>query len=134
MSSTVRPDRSPCWVEKEVERAPVLELPRPDPQHLVAQTAHDLESGLVGPVHGAVEALPAERLQIELTGCRAIEEAAELLLELLDHTRRVVDERPRELLVVQVLAALERVAEMRLGGVALAEHRVEAALHHARAT
>ena len=73
-------------IEEEVERTPVLELACPDPQHLVAQAAHDLEPGLVGPVHGAVEALSAERLQVELAGCRAVEEAAELLLELVDHT------------------------------------------------
>ena len=76
---------------------------------------------------------PPNGFRSSCAGCRAVEEAAELLLELVDHTRRVVDERPRELLVVAGTAALERVVEMRLGGVAVAEHRVETALHHARA-
>ena len=63
----------------------------------------------------------------------AVEEAADARLELVDDARRVVDERPGELLVVEELAALERVLEMQIDRVARIEHGVVAALDHPRA-
>src|SRR5205823_5937703 len=63
----------------------------------------------------------------------AIEEAAELVLELVDALDRERHQLPRELLVGQPFAALDGVHEVALDGVFGGERDVVAALDHARA-
>src|SRR6266446_7472239 len=77
--------------------------------------------------------LTGERLLMDPSPGRPIEEAAVARLEL-EHPRRSFhDEGPHELLVVDPAAAGERVEEVRVERVGLGEHGVVAALHHARA-
>ena len=84
-------------------------------------------------VHGAIERLPGERLLVDRAVGVAVEEAAELVLELMDALDRDVHERPCEFLVGQPFAAFYRVHEMALDRIADGERDVVAALHHARA-
>ena len=91
--------------------------------HLLGQPVDDLDAGQVALVHGAVEGLAGERLLMHGAVGIAIEEAAELVLELVDALDRAVDQRPREILVGQPLAALDRVHEVALDRVARARAR-----------
>src|SRR4029453_13352841 len=63
----------------------------------------------------------------------AIEEAAELVLQLADALDCNRNQGPRELLVGQPFAAFDRIHEMALDGVARRERGVIPALNHARA-
>ena len=101
--------------------------------HLLGEAVDDLDAGEVALVHGAVEGLAGEGLLVQRAVGIAVEEAAELVLQLADALDRLRDERPREVLVGQPLAALDRVHEVALDGVAGRERHVVAALHHARA-
>ena len=101
--------------------------------HLLGEPVHDLDAGQIALVHGAVERLPGERLLVDRAVGIAVEEAAELVLELVDALDRAGDERPREVLVRQPLAALDRVHEMALDRVAWRQRDVVAALDHPRA-
>src|SRR5690606_33419037 len=64
----------------------------------------------------------------------AVEEAAELVLQLADALDRLGDQRPGKVLVREPLAALDGVHEVALDGVARGERDVVAALDHAGAT
>ena len=64
----------------------------------------------------------------------AVEEAADAVFELDDAVGRIVHECPGELLVVEELAAFDRVVEVFVEGVGRVEDAVVAALDHARAT
>ena len=101
--------------------------------HLLREPVHDLDAREVALVHRAVERLPGERLLVDRAVGVAVEEAAELVLELADPLDGARDERPREVLVRQPLAALDRVHEMPLDRVACGQRDVVAALHHPRA-
>src|SRR5690606_35065420 len=117
----------------ELDRAVLLEAtdaPCPD---LLGEPVDDLDAGEVALVDRAVERLARERLLVDRAAGHAIEEAAGLVLELVDALHRERDELPRELLARQPLAALDRVHEMALDGVLGGERDVEAALHHASA-
>ena len=103
---------------------------RPD---LLGQPVDDLDAGEVALVHRAVERLAGERLLVDRAVGIAIEEAAELVLQLVDALDRAGDERPREILVGQPLAAFDRVHEMALDRIAGGKRDVVAALDHARA-
>ena len=84
-------------------------------------------------MHGAVEALAGERLLVDRAVGVAVEEAADAVFELDDAVGRIVHQRPGEFLVVEELAAFDRVVEMLVEGVGRVEHAVVAALDHARA-
>ena len=84
-------------------------------------------------MHGAVEALPGEGFAVQRAVRIAIEEAADLVLELLHPLDRGRHQRPGQLLVRQPFAALDRVHEVALDRVAGVERYVVAALHHAGA-
>ena len=104
--------------------------PRP---HLLHQPVDDLDAGEVALVHGAVEGLAGEGLAVQGAVGVAVEEAADLVLELVHALDRLRHQRPGQLLVGQPLAALDGVHEMALDRVAGIERDVVAALHHARA-
>ena len=103
---------------------------RPD---LLREPVDDLDAGQVALVHGAVEGLAGERLLVDGAVGIAVEEAAELVLELVHALDRLGHQRPGEVLVGQPLAALDRVHEVTLDRVARGERDVVAALDHARA-
>ena len=105
---------------------------RPSP-HLLHQAVDDLDAGEVALVHSAVEGLPGEGLAVQRAVGVAVEEAADLVFQLVHALDGLGDERPRHLLVGQPLAALDGVHEVALDGVARIERDVVAALHHARA-
>ena len=65
-------------------------------------------------MHRAVEGLSGERFLMHAAVGIAVEEAAELVLEFADPHLRVGDERPRQVLIVEPLAALDRIHEMAL--------------------
>ena len=117
----------------EVDCAMLLEAPYPARPHLLGETAHDLDAGQVALVHGAVERLSGERLLVDGAVGIAIEKASELVFELVNALDRAADERPREILVRQPLAAFDRVHEMALDRIAGCQRDVVAALHHPRA-
>jgi hypothetical protein len=118
----------------ECDRAMLLEAAdraRPDLFH---QPVDDLDAGEVALVHGAVEALPGEGLAVQRAVRIAIEEAADLVLELLHALDRSRHQRPGEFLMRQPFAALDRIHEMARDRVAGVERHVVATLHHAGAT
>ncbi len=101
--------------------------------HLLGETIDDLDAGEVALVHRAVVGLPGERLLMHRAVGIAVEEAAELILQLADAHRRLRHQRPGELLIVEPGAALERVHEVALRRIILGQGHVVAALDHARA-
>ncbi len=111
----------------------VLQPPYVAAPHLFGQAVHDLDAGEVALVHGAVEGLSGERLLVDRAVGIAVEETAELVLQLADARARLVDQQPCEVLIVQPGAAVDRVHEMALDGIARRQRHVVAALHHARA-
>ncbi len=121
-------------VEHHVERARVRQLARTQAEHLVTQPAHDLDARLVAAMYGAAEVLRRERLLVDRAVGVAVEEAAHPCLQLVDNAGSVLNERPRQLLIVDVPAALERVGVVQIERVARVEHGIVAALHHDGAT
>ena len=120
-------------VQQELDGAALLE--RPDvvaPHHLLGQPIHDLDAGQVTLVDRPIVRLAGEWLLMDAPFSRAIEEAAVARLELEHPARRFRHERPHELLIVDPAAADERVEEVGVERIGLGEHRVVAALHHAR--
>ena len=107
-----------------------LDAPRP---YLLGEPVDDLDAGQVALVHRAVERLSGEGLLVHGAVRIAVEEAAELVLELVDALDGERHELPGELLVRQPLAALDGVHEVALDRILFRERDVVAALHHARA-
>ena len=68
----------------EIERAVVLQPPHVAPPDLLGQPVDDLDAGEIALVHGAVEGLPGERLLMHGAVGIAVEEAADLVLQLAD--------------------------------------------------
>src|SRR5690606_38767360 len=93
----------------------------------------DLDSGEIALVHRAVEGLAGKCLLVDGSVGIAVEEAAELVLQLADALDRLGDQRPGKVLVREPLAALDGVHEVALDGVARGERDVVAALDHAGA-
>ena len=89
--------------------------------------------GEIALVDGAIEGLAGEGLAMQRAIRVAIEEAADLVLQLTHALDRRAYQRPGELLMRQPFAALDRVHEMALDRIARVERHVVAALHHARA-
>src|SRR5262249_47326052 len=117
----------------EFKRAMLFQTADGAPPHLLGQTIHDLDAGEIALVHRAIEALPGKSLLMDRAVWVAIEEAAELVLELAHSFKGARHERPGELLVGQPCATLDRVHEMALNGVARCKRDVVPTLHHARA-
>ncbi len=119
--------------QHELERAVLLQALHARHPHLLGQAVDDLDAGEIPLVDGAVEGLARERLLVDRAVGVAIEEAAELVLELAHALDRFGHERPREVLVRQPLAALDRVHEVALDRVSGRQRHVVSALDHARA-
>ena len=117
----------------EIERAMLFQPLNAARPHLLGEPVHDLDAGEVALVHRAVERLPGERLLVDRAVGIAVEEAAELVLELVDALDGAGDERPGEVLIGQPLPAFDRVHEVALDRVARRERDVVAALDHPRA-
>jgi hypothetical protein len=107
-----------------------FDVARPD---LLGEPVDDLDAGEIALVHGAIETLPGEGLLVHRAIRIAVEEAAQLVLELVDALHRERHQLPGEILVRQPLAALDRVHEVPLDRIARRKRDVVAALHHARA-
>ena len=101
--------------------------------HLLGEPVDDLDARQVALVHRAIERLPGERLLVDGAVGIAIEKAAELVLELVDPLDGRRHQRPREILIGQPLAAVDRVHEMPLDRVAGRKRDVVPALDHPRA-
>ncbi len=103
---------------------------RPD---LLHEPVDDLDAGEIALVHRAVEALPGEGLLVKRAVGVAIEEAADLVLELGDALDGTLAQTPGQILARQPLAADDGVHEMPLEGIAGRDGHVVAALNHPRA-
>src|SRR6266850_317792 len=97
-----------------IETPASLEPPHVAPPHLLGQAVDDLDAGEIALVDGAVEGLSRERLLVDGAVRVAVEEAAELVLQLADAHRRGRHQQPGQLLVVEPGAAFDRVHEMAL--------------------
>jgi hypothetical protein len=117
----------------KIERAVILEPPHIAPPDLLGEAIDDLDAGEIALVHRAVERLSGKRLLMDRSVRIAVEEAAELVLQLADARARLRDEQPGEILIVQPRAAFDRVHEVALDGIGGRKCHVVAALHHARA-
>ena len=117
----------------QVERAVILQPPHVAAPDLLGQPVDDLDAGEIALVHGAVEGLTGERLLVNRAVRIAVEEAADLVLQLADADRRGRDQQPRQLLLVEPAAAVDGVHEMPLDGILRRQRDVVAALHHAGA-
>ena len=118
---------------QQIQGAVLLQAPHAAGEELVLQAPHDLDSGQVAPVHGAVEGLPGERLLVDHPARVAVEEAAVAVLQLQQAQGGLVDQDPGQLLVVEVAPATDGVAEVQGERVAGVEDGVVAPLHHAGA-
>src|SRR6185312_4881161 len=103
------------------------------PPDLLGEAVDDFDSGEIALMHGAVESLTGESLLMHRTVGIAVEKTAELVFKLSNAHLRLGDEGPGEILIIQPLAAFNRVHEMPLDGVAGRQRNIVAALHHARA-
>jgi hypothetical protein len=101
--------------------------------HLLHQPVDDLDAGQIALVDGAIEALPGESLLVQRAAGIAVEEAADLVLELADALHRARAEPPGQVLTRQPLAADGRIHEVALDAVGFRQRHVVAALHHAGA-
>ena len=126
-------DRRSVRRRDQLDRAMLLEPADAARPHLLGEPIHDLDAGQVALVHRAVERLSGERLLVDRAVGIAVEEAAELVLELADPLDRLGHQRPGEVLVGEPLAAFDRVHEVALDRIAGCQRDVVAALDHSRA-
>ena len=125
-------DSATSAIRQQVERAVFLNDANAAPHDLLREPVDDLDAGEIALVHRAIEGLARERFLMKGVVRVAIEEAPELVLEVVDASRRLGDERPDEFLVVQKLACVDRVLKVPLVRVVLAQHDVVAALDEPR--
>jgi hypothetical protein len=115
---------------QQLEAARVFETGDIAGEDLVAKSRHDFDARQVADVHRPVEGLSGKCLLVHASiGC-AIEQASHPVLEFAHDPRRLADERPREVLIIEKPAAADRILEVSLDGVVFAEHDVVAALDH----
>ncbi len=117
----------------QFDRAVLLEPEDAARPHLFGQATDDFDAGQIALVDGAIEGLSGERFLMDRPVGIAVEETAELVFEFADAGLRAGHQRPGEVLVIQPLAALDRVHEVSLDRIAGCERNVVSALNHARA-
>ena len=98
----------------EVERAVVFEATDVAAPDLFGEAVDDLDAGEVALVHGAVEGLPGKGLLMHGAVGIAVEEAAELGLQLADAARRGLTSSQARSWSIEPAAALDGVHEMAL--------------------
>ena len=103
-------------------------------KNLFHQAIDDLNTCQVTLVHGTVCGLSGKRFLVERSVFIAVEKAADLVFKLVDADYCLLAQAPRHVLVRQPFAAIDRVHEMALNGIATAECNIVAALHHTCAT
>src|SRR5579872_4783762 len=103
-------------------------------EELIVQTADDLDPGQIAAMDGAIEGLSRKCFLMNRSVGTTIEEDADLRLQFADDFRRIGDERPRQILIVEKSAAFDRVEEMLFDRVLGVERCVEAALDETSAT
>src|ERR1051326_190104 len=84
-------------------------------------------------MHRSIECLSGKGFLMDAAIRGAVEQAADFVLEFLNNPRRIFNQCPRQLLVVQKRAAFHRVLEMRLNRIVWIEHDVVTPLDHSRA-
>ena len=103
-------------------------------EDLFHQPVDDLDAGQVAFMDGAVRRLAGECLLVKRSVMIAVEEAADLVLQLVNALDGGFAKPPSHVLVGKPLAAIDRVHEMALDRVAAAKRHIVAALHHACAS
>src|SRR6185295_6709595 len=103
------------------------------PPDLFGEPVDDLDAGEIALVHRAVESLSGKGFLVHAAVGIAIEETTEFVFKLADPDLGLGDELPCQVLIVEPLAALDRVHEMPLDGIAGRQRDVVSALHHPRA-
>ena len=84
-------------------------------------------------MYGAVEGLAGKSLLVHAAVGVAVEEAADLVFQLVNALDGASDQSPGQVLIVDPLTTVDSVHEMALDRIALGQGDVVAALHHARA-
>ena len=102
-------------------------------EDLFHQPVDDLDPGQVTLVNGAVRRLPGESLLVKRAVGIAVEEAADLVLQLVNALDRGLAQPPRHILIGKPLATIDRVHEMALDRIAAAKRHIVSTLHHAGA-
>ena len=98
--------------------------------HLLCQPVHDFDSGQVAFVHSPVEGLPGERFLMNCAIRVAIKKTAVPVFQFSDPSRRVRNQCPGKLLVIDPFAAFDGVAKMRFNRIAFAQNDVVTTLNH----
>jgi len=129
-----RPADAAGAVAEQLDGTVLLEgADRPANPHLLGEPVHDLDAGQISLVNGPVVRLAGEGLLVDAAVGVPVEKAAVATFQLQHAPRRLGDESPDELLVVDPAAARQGVEEVRIEGVGRGEHGVVAALDHPRA-
>jgi hypothetical protein len=81
-------------------------------EHLLHQARHDLDTGEIAAVHGAIKRLPGEGLLMDSAIGVTVEEAAHAVFQLVDALGGGFDQRPGQFLIVEVRTALDGVPEV----------------------
>ena len=92
-------DRTPIRGSNQLDGAVLLETIDAARPNLLGQPIDDLDAGQIALVHGPVEGLPRERLLMHRAVRVAIEEAAQLVFQLVDALDSARYQRPREVLI-----------------------------------
>ena len=104
--------RIACFVFDELHRAMLFHAFDSTRPHLLGQPVHDLDAGQVALVYRAIKRLPGERFLMNGAIGIAIEKTAQFVFKFMDTLNRSFDQRPREILIRQPLAAFDGIHEM----------------------
>src|SRR5439155_24535118 len=84
-------------------------------------------------MNGPIESLAGKCLLMNSSVPSAVKQASDFILQFLHDSRRVFNQRPGEVLIIEKSATFDCVFEVRLDRVVRVEHDVEPALDHSRA-
>ena len=100
-------------------------------QHLFHQAVDDFDTGQVALVNGPVRGLAGKGLVVQCAVGVAVEKTADFVFQLLHPHHGLFAQPPGHILIGQPLATFDRIHEMPLDRVAMAQRDIIAALHHA---